>query len=144
MPILTSTGAVADLVCAVCGTEQHVTSNGWQVSGDPTADESVFTSPACPGCGSTESFAWHDWVYLSLLEESDDPAVPHRGGPDHTHFGARQMVLIERVARALGRRQRVFGIENGGRSYEQPPRAPTQNEVQEYARTIRGERGSAQ
>jgi hypothetical protein len=138
MPILTATGAVVDHVCANCGNERHLTPAQWVV---PAEANDVFSTPPCT-CGATESFSWHDWVYLTPPQRPADlaPEEPfdHSPKPDHTHDGARQMVLIERVATALGRSKRSHP-EAAGRKYAQAPAAPTQASVRAYVARLRGE-----
>lgn len=124
MPILTASGGVADLVCAVCGVEQHVITTEWFVPDG--GDTSIIGAPPCPGCGSQEFFTWTDWVYVG-----DD------GQPDPDHDGARQMVLIQRVATALSRSQATRN--EAGRTYPTAPTAPTQAAVRAYAARLRGE-----
>lgn len=128
MPILTATGAVADLVCAVCPTEWHMTSGDWLLPEDASS-----VGGTCPGCGSVEIFFWHDWIYIG-------PGVPNvtPGEPDPTHMGAKQMVLIERIATALGRTRRVIPDKPAG-SYTPTPTAPTQASVRAYVAQMRGQ-----
>lgn len=126
MPLLTATGGVADHVCANCGNERHLVSSDWYFSEEAGADDSVFTTPPC-SCGSTESFSWHNWTYMN-----------EGGDPDHARFGAQQMVLIERVAQALGRKKRTLP-DKTTKPYPQAPTAPTQNEVRAYVARLRGQ-----
>jgi hypothetical protein len=129
MPILTATGAVADLVCAVCATEWHMTMGDWLI---PDSSDDSIIGAECPGCGSQEWFTWHDWVYLG-------PPIPNvtPGDPDPSHMGAKQMVLIERIAQVLGRSKRSIP-DRPASSYPQAPTAPTQAAVRAYVAQIRG------
>jgi hypothetical protein len=137
MPLLTATGAVADHICANCGVESHITTAEWVTA---EGDESVISTPPC-ACGSTESFSWHNWVYLSRPRRPQDldPDEPFDTSPrpDHTHVGAQQMVLIERVAQALGRKKRMIP-ERGNRRYQGSPTAPTQASVRAMTARLRG------
>jgi hypothetical protein len=112
MPLLTASGGVADYICPNCGAERHLTTADWVLPAD-SFDESVFSSPMCP-CGTNEVFSWHDAIY-----------------PSHLSGGARHMVLIERVATALGRKKRQMR-QVPGRKYEQEPKAPLQRHVREH------------
>lgn len=121
MPLLSATAAEADHICVVCGTERHLTMTDWFTE---DTDASVFTTPPCGVCTSTESFSWHDWVYMD-----------NDGRPDHTRIGARQMVLIGRVASALGRQKRTIP-EQAGRRYDQEPTAPVLSEARDLWRVV--------
>lgn len=138
MPLLTATGGVADHVCANCGNERHLTSGDWIVA---EGDDSVFSTPPCT-CGATESFSWHNWVYVTHPKRPRDlppeERFDHSPKPDHTHHGAEQMVLIERVATALGRKQAKHADKTKQR-YKQAPSAPTQAKVREMVKKMRGE-----
>lgn len=138
MPLLGATGAVADHVCANCGTERHLTSADWVVA---DSDDSVFSTPPC-SCGSTESFSWHDWVYMTAPKRpahlDPDASFDESPHPDHAHEGARQMVLIGRIATTLGRKRRVIPEKPTGRRYAEAPTAPTQASVRAYVARLRG------
>lgn len=140
MPILTATGAVADHICANCGAETHITPNLWVISDD--ADESIFSTPPCAGCGSTESFSWHDWVYQtpSARPRGLQPEEPFdtSAQPDHTHHGAEQMVLIERIAQAKGRKQKKHP-DKSTEPYKEPPKAPKHENVRALVARMRGQ-----
>jgi hypothetical protein len=123
MPLLSATGGVADHICAACGAETHYTSADWIYD---DADPGAFSTPPC-SCGAVESFSWHDWTYID-----------HKGEPDHAHVGARQQVLIERIGQALGR-TKAKHADRIKKPYKEPPRAPTQNEVRDHVKRMRGQ-----
>lgn len=140
MPLLGATGAVADHICAVCGLERHFTSSDWLTTDAPD----MMGTPPCPTCTSQEWFTWHDWTYVSSPRRPKDLAPEEKFDtsprPDADHFGARQMVLIARVAQAKGRSQRKIRDQPPGRSYDKTPRAPTANEVRAEVAKMRRER----
>lgn len=121
MPLLTAVGAVADHVCANCGVERHLTIADWRLS---DSDDSVISTSPCT-CGSTESFSYHEWVY-----------VDRDGNPDHTQVGATQMVLIERVATVLGRPQAKHAGQSSKR-YAQTPTEPSPSSVRAYVARLK-------
>ena len=139
MPLLGASGGVADHLCLFCQKETHLTTVDWITYDDAPH---TFSTPPCPNCGATESFEWHDWTYLQGKERPRnlDPDVPFDDSPkpDHTHPGAKQMVLIARVAQAKGRKKRVLK-DKDPRKYAQPPTAPRQDEVRGYVKQLRRE-----
>lgn len=129
MPLLDTDGSTATVVCASCENEWSVSPADWT----PAEDGSTFGASPCPSCGAQEWFAWSDWVYVSSVGGRRAP----RAEPDPNHFGAQQMVLIERVARATGRQQ-VRTDKPAGRAYPRAPRAPRADEVRAYTRALKG------
>jgi hypothetical protein len=135
MPLLSATETSAVWCCLGCGYEGQLHPGDWKVDDD--LDSSSLTTPPCPDCGAVESFSWHDWVYVTERPpDPDDPRGPGTVEPDPEHPGAKQMVLIERVARARGRRRRTMP-EQRATAYPSAPRVPSVDEVRAYARRIR-------
>lgn len=117
-------------ICPVCLSLHELDLEDWILN---DADPTVFSTPMCE-CGTSATFCWHDDI--ALKEVSDrrsvgkiDPDGPEQFfdlrwiEPDPDHHQARQMATIEKVARRLGRRQKLFPPRERSTS-ELYPRAP--------------------
>lgn len=96
MPILSVGNNTVEVICQICGSESNIPFNKIVV-----ADEGVASLPPCNACNSHECIFFHDWVYTG----SDDL-------PDSNNFGAKQMVLIEKIAKRVNLKQKKLNVED--------------------------------
>jgi len=111
MPLLSATVKSAKHLCLKCRRERTIKASDWIRS---SADQSVFSTPPCPSCHETETFTWHNWVYVGA-----------NGKPDNTNFGAIQMSLIAVIAKGIGRTRRLLPDRPKNLRYRESPKIPT-------------------
>lgn len=131
--------------CVFCLQEDVVKKQDWVLS---TSDPTVFHSPPCSNCGSTETFCWHDTTFFKTVEESRDlppgkPNGPTRKAtyrwvvPDPESFDAQHMVLIEEVALGLKLEKKRLDATPGDFKYDAKPKRPTKTQQRARVETMK-------